>query len=500
MTQAVKRIVIVGGGTAGWITAAMLSAQLPMATHDIVLVESTSQGTIGVGESTIPPILRLVSSLGIDEADFIAKTRACYKLGIRFVDWKAKGEHYFHPYGRVGNRIAQVDFYQCWLKTALHGEHYPLSAFSPCAVMAEQSRFIPPSMAQNTPVGGADYAVHLDARLVVDYLRDYGLARGVVHREGDVENVIQHDNGFIHGLRLHSGERIEGDLFIDCTGFSAALIGSALAVPFDDWSAYLPCDKAIVVKTAAAGERLPYTTAHARKAGWSWHIPLRDSTGHGYVYASQFTSDAEARALLMSHLDETPLAEPRVISFTSGRRAAFWQHNCVAVGLAAGFIEPLESTAIHFVTRAIDMLLRYFPDCACDPLLQREYNQRIGVDYDEVRDFIVLHYCTSQRRDSPFWRHCADMPLPESLQERIALFKEQGLVREHSESVFSPASWQSVFEGMGVRPRRYHPRVDSVDYNELKATLHTAQQAIAQMVARLPRHDTYLSRSIGNGK
>lgn len=492
-----KKIVILGGGTSGWIAASMLVAHLKPGFCEIELVESEDIGSIGVGESTIPPVVRLVTSLGIDEEEFIRETQACYKLGIKFVDWRAKNQSYFHPYGALGKRIGSQDFYQCWLKATKEGEAYDLQDFSPCAVMAAQEKFFLPSQAMNTPIGGAGYAVHLDAKLVAAYLRRYAEARGVKRSEGNCVNVLRNDNGFIEALELSDGRKVTGDFFIDCSGFKALLIEKSLGVEFEDWSRYLPCDRAYVVKTEKAGSRMPYTTATARKSGWAWRIPLRNGTGHGYVYSSRFCSDAEAKTTLLKNLDAPRINDPRMITFNTGRRKEFWKANCLALGLSGGFIEPLESTAIHLIARGMDFFLRFFPDADCERSLQREYNRRMAADYEEVRDFIVLHYCTTEREDSEFWRWCKNMELPESLLERIELFRGHGILREDNDELFRAASWQSVFEGMGIRPQKYNPRVDNLDYQQISETLKLARSAIFNMVKSLPSHDEYLAEHYG---
>ncbi|AQT60646.1 tryptophan halogenase family protein [Cellvibrio sp. PSBB023] len=495
--NSIKKIVILGGGTSGWIAAAMLAAHVRRDLCSIELIESDDIGAVGVGESTIPPVVRLITSLGIDEEDFIRETQACYKLGIKFVDWRHRNQSYFHPYGAIGQRIGSQDFYQCWLKATMAGESYPLQDFSPCSVMAAQGRFFLPSQSMNTPIGGAGYAIHLDAKLVAAYLRRYAEARGVTRSEGNYVAVERRDNGFISALVLADGRKIEGDFFIDCSGFRALLIDGAMAAGFEDWSHYLPCDRAIVVKTEAAGSRMPYTTATARKAGWSWRIPLRNATGHGYVYSSRFCTDADAKTTLLSNLDAPRINDPRLISFTAGRRLEFWKNNCLALGLSGGFVEPLESTAIHLITRGMDYFLRFFPDLECDPSLRREYSRRMGADYEEVRDFILLHYCTSERSDSDFWRWCQTMPLPDSLRERIELFKAHGIVREEHDELFRSTSWQSVFEGMGIRPAKYSPRVDNIELAQITEKLALARSAILNMVKTLPTHDEYLDHRFG---
>jgi tryptophan halogenase len=484
----IKKIVIVGGGTSGWIAASMLSYHLKSDLCEIELVESDDLGTIGIGESTIPPVVRLIQNLGIDEQQFIKSTQACFKLGIKFIDWRQKNESYFH-------RIGSNDFYQCWLKATVQGDTSPLQDFSPCSVMAKHEKFFLPTQLQNTPIGGANYAVHLDAKLVVEYLRTYASEHGVKRTEGSVIQVTQTENGNIEKLVLKDGQEIHGDFFIDCTGFKALLIEKTLGIGFENWSKYLPCDRAVVVKTKAQEKRPPYTTATARKAGWGWKIPLRNSTGHGYVYSSKFCSDAEAKSTLLKNLDAPRINDPHIIPFVTGCRKKMWARNCLSLGLASGFVEPLESTSIHLIARGMDFFLRFFPDRDCDPSLIKEYNRRMTTDFEEVRDFIVLHYCTTQREDTDFWRWCKTMELPESLQERIALFKGHGLVREGTDELFRAASWQSVFEGMGIRPKKYCPRVDNLNYQEISDTLKIARQAIQAMVKNLPTHDDFLRQN-----
>ncbi|HEX4241064.1 MAG TPA: tryptophan halogenase family protein [Steroidobacteraceae bacterium] len=486
------RIVIVGGGTSGWLAAAMLCHHLKRELCRIELVESEEIGTIGVGESTLPPFVRLIQRLGIDEQELIRATDATYKLGIQFVGWHQRGRRFFHPFGVIGRPIGSHEFYQCWLKARAHGDTSSLEDFSPCAVMAEQGRFFPPACARDTPIGGANYALHLDALLAARYLRRYAEARGLERTEGKVIHVTRRADGFIDGLVLAGGREVRGDFFIDCSGFRALLIGGALGVPEVDWSDWLPCDRAIVVKTESRSPTPAFTRATAQAAGWSWKIPLQHLTGQGYVYSSRFCSDANAKSTLMRELGGACVGDPRVIPFTTGHRREIWKFNCLSLGLASGFVEPLEATSIHLIARGIDFFLRYFPDRDCDPALIREYNRRMVADYEEVRDFIVLHYAATARDDSPFWQWCKTITLPGSLQERIELFKGHGALREGVDELFRSASWQSIFEGMGIRPSVYCPRVENIDYGEIAASLRTAKSAIAGMVAHLPTHEEFL--------
>jgi len=487
-----NKIVIVGGGTAGWIAAAVLSNKISKDICQIELVESDEIGTIGVGESTIPPFIALLKVLGIDEQEFIKHTQASFKLGINFANWKQQNESYFHPFGTVGAHVKLYEFYQCWLKLKLNGFSLGYQDFSPANVMANERKFYLPNMVPQTPVANASYALHLDAKLAASYFRAYAEARGVKRTEGMVTDVIKNQRGFIEKILLKNGQHINGQFFIDCTGFRALLIEKTLGVGYHDWSNYLPCDRAIAVQTENKGETVPFTRATAQKHGWTWRIPLQHRTGNGYVYSSKFCSDEEAKATLLSMLDGEMLNEPRVIPFVTGVRHDVWKNNCLAIGLASGFIEPLESTAIHLIVRGMDYFLRFFPDQECEPALIKEYNRRMTADYEEIRDFIVLHYCTTEREDTPFWRWCKNMELPQSLKERIDLFRAHGALREGVDELFRDDSWYSVFEGMGIRPRKYSPQIDNLHEGELETLLVNAAELLKNVVKKLPSHDEFL--------
>lgn len=497
--QTLGKILIVGGGTSGWLAAAMLTHFLKREVCQVELVESEELGTIGVGESTVPPLVGLLQRLGIDEHEFMRATDATYKLGIQFVDWHQRSQKYFHPFGVLGRPIGSHEFYQCWLKAREQGDPSCLQDYSPSGVMAEHGRFFPPAKLRHTPIGGANYAYHVDATLMARFLRGYAEKRGLKRTEGKVARVARTADGFIESVTLEDGTCLQGDFFIDCTGFRGVLIEQALGTPWTDWSNYLPCDRAIAFKTEGPKQLHPYTRACAQPAGWSWRIPLRHQLGQGYVYSGRFSTDAAAKAHLMRNLDGgTPVTEPKLIAFRTGYRKEIWRGNCLALGLAAGFIEPLEATAIHLIARGLDFFLRYFPDRSCEPALVREYNRRMSADLEEIRDFVVLHYCATARDDSPFWQWCAQMPLPDSLQGRIELFRAQGIVPEGLDELFRASSWQSIFEGMGIRPKRYSPRLDNVDYSEIATTLKTARAAIQGMVSHLPTHEEFL-RNHGAG-
>lgn len=491
----IQKIIIVGGGTAGWIAAAMFANEFKHAKIHIELIESNEIGTIGVGESTIPPFLELINTLEINEIDFIQKTQASFKLGIQFQDWRVKGESYFHPFGTMTAGMNHFRCYQLWLKSTMNGENFALQDFSPCNSMAQQGRFLLPRLAEKTPLQDASYALHLDARLVANYLRDYAEALGVIRTEGKITQVIKKEDDFIDKVYLQSGKEIGGDFFIDCSGFHALIIEKTLGVSYCDWSNYLPCDRAVAVQTANTGDTVPFTRATARDHGWTWRIPLQHRTGNGYVYASKFCSDDEAVNTLMNVVDGEALTEPRVIPFKTGVRDEIWTGNCLALGLASGFIEPLESTAIHLVVRGMVHFLRRYPDAQCDKSLVKEYNRRMKMDYEEIRDFIVLHYCLTEREDTPFWRWCKNMELPIALQETIDLFKVQGGLPEQIDPLFAPESWRSVAEGMGLRPKKYATLVDDFDFEEAVNHFKRYIDATYKFVQKLPTHDQFIAQN-----
>lgn len=491
MSQPLTSITILGGGTAGWLTAAILSQHIGEQCR-LHLIESPEIGTIGLGESTVPPFVSLIKSLGLDERDFMQRTDATYKLGIEFIDWQDKHTRFFHPFGSTGAKILRQDFYHCWLKAQEYAPLPALEHFSPCQVMAREGRFFPPALAQHTPIGGANYAMHVDAHLLVATLKTYCASRQLTTQAARVQGVKRKENGFVEALILDDGSAHPADFFIDCSGFNSQLFGQSLAVDFNDWSAYLPCNRAIATRISHQGNQPLYTQAKAGLAGWRWAIPLRSRTGLGYVYDSSCISDDKALLELCSGqgiaVDET---SARILPFATGHRTEHWRHNCLALGLAAGFIEPLEATAIHLIVRGLDHFLRFLPQSHCDPSLARAYNLRIGKDFAEVRDFVQLHYVKSQRRDSQFWRRCQSLPISDSLQERIALFEAQGLIDEHSDNLFRPSSWLAIFDGMGIKPRHYSPKVAHLSAQALHLELTKAAAAINGMVKTLPRQEEY---------
>ncbi|MBO9543313.1 tryptophan halogenase family protein [Caulobacter sp.] len=491
--NAIRKIVIVGGGSAGWICAAMLSHFFKGSECAIELIESEQIGTVGVGESTIPPFLQLIASLGLDEREFIQETQAAFKLAIRFENWRKKDEVYYHPFGQIGGPIGSHEFYQCWLRAKANGHPSELQDFAPATVMADQWKFMPPGALQDTMLAASRYALHIDANLVAKYLRKFSEARGVKRVEGIVDQVVTRNDGAIEKVILQSGYEAAGELFIDCSGFRSILNGKAMDTPFLDWSDVLLNDRAITVQTDNIREPHPYTLAAAQDFGWRWRIPLQHRAGNGYVFCSKYISDDEARHVLLSQVEGEPITDTWLVPFKTGMRSKLWNKNCVAIGLAGGFIEPLESTALHLIYRGMDYLLRFFPDRSLAPSLQAEYNRRMAADYEEIRDFIVLHYQTTQRDDTPFWREYQKVEPPQSLKERIELFRETGALRDGVDDMFRAPSWQSVMEGMGIRPKRYQQLVDTTPYEVIRQTLDRSAPIVKAQVATLPGHGEFLT-------
>ena len=489
----IHSVVIVGGGTAGWMAAAALS-RLCNTGVSVTLVESDDIGTIGVGEATIPPIRTFNAMLGIDENEFVRRTQGTFKLGIEFVDWLRPGTRYMHPFGTFGADMEGVSFHQFWLK---HRHEIPeLESFNLCTLAARLGRFQRPVPDPRSVLSTLNYAFHFDASLYAAFLREHAEARGVVRREGRIVDVpLRSDDGFVEAVVLDSGERIGGDLFIDCSGFRGLLIEQALETGYEDWSHWLPCDRAVAVPCSGESDPLPYTRATALAAGWQWRIPLQHRLGTGYVYAGAHVSDDEAAATALSLVEGEPLAEPRVIRFTAGRRSKMWNRNVVALGLASGFLEPLESTSIHLVQAGISKLLAMFPDRSFAPVLEIEYNRLSALQFEQVRDFIILHYKATERSDTEFWRSAAAMEMPDTLAAKIALFRENGRIFRHEDELFSQASWLAVLQGQGVQPRRYDPLADAVgDTDEIRHTLHRMAAFLRRAAEAMPDHRTFIDQ------
>lgn len=493
--RAVSKVVIVGGGTAGWVAAAALSKVLGKLI-DIELVESDQIGTVGVGEATIPQIRLLNSALGLDEDQFLARTAGTFKLGIEFTNWGAIGERYLHTFGEVGINLAGVHFHHYWLRHMQAGGSGSLWDYSLHDRAAYAAKFARMERVGDTPMAGLAYAFHFDAGLYARLLREYSEARGVLRTEGLIDDVeLDGESGFIRSVRLADGRSIAGDLFIDCSGFRGMLIGDALGSAYEDWSHYLPVNRAWAVACASTDPLLPYTKSIARGAGWQWRIPLQHRIGNGYVFCSDYISDDAATATLMSNLPGPATAEPRILRFTTGRRRKFWNGNCIAIGLSAGFMEPLESTSIHLIQSGITRLLALFPDASCDRGAQKEYNRITSLEYERVRDFLILHYCATERDDAPLWNYVRTMPIPDTLRYKIGQFRSYGRIVASDLELFQNPSWLAVYLGQGIEPDHCGPlaeaRAEAVQAREKLAGL---RQVIRDAAGIMPTHQQYIDR------
>jgi tryptophan halogenase len=500
--NAIRRIVIAGGGTAGWMTATALSHAFSRSPLEITLVESEEIGAIGVGEATIPALHYFNSTFGIDQRDFIRESKGTFKLGIEFVDWGDIGRRYIHPFMPYGRDLSNVFFHQLWLKhartQAARGTTLRIDDYNLCCVAALASRFKHPVSGEPGLGGFLRYAFHFDASLYAKYLRRLSEAKGVQRIEGKIASAEQNsDTGHIESLILDDGRRIEGDLFVDCTGQRALLIGKMPGSVFEDWKAWLPCDSAVAVPSEHSAPPVPYTRSSADAAGWRWRIPLQHRMGNGYVYSSAHIDHDAAEQRLLASLEGAPLASARRIPFRTGRRKKFWVGNCVAVGLAAGFLEPLESTSIHLIQTAVLKLLALFPDLTFDAADIDAFNRHTSGEYERIRDFLILHYKVTQRTDTPFWRYCSEMAIPDAVSETMELFESSGRMFISADHLFTGASWLSVMLGQGVRPRRYDPLVDTIPDAELDAHLDLIRADIARAIAAMPDHIAYVQRFCG---
>lgn len=507
----IRHVVILGGGTAGWLAAALLARALG-GQITIKVVESAAIGTVGVGEATIPQIQHVNRFLGIDEDDMLRAVHGTFKLGVQLNDFTRVGESYLHAFGDLGLPLGLSPFHHYWLRavqgrtraanaecagTASRGQPGALDlwAYSLNAVAAAQDRFARIDAVPNSPLGGLRYAYHFDAALYGQYLRQR-IAPGVVERiEGKVVDVrLRAHDGFIESLKLDNGDAVEGDFFIDCSGFHGLLIEGALKAGYENWQHWLPCDRALAVGSAPGGPMRPYTQASARSAGWQWRIPLQNRTGNGHVYCSQFISDDEAAAQLLANLETEALGDPRPLRFVTGMRKLAWKGNCLALGLAAGFMEPLESTSIHLVQTGVNRLLAMFPDRHCDAALVDEYNRQTRFEYERVRDFLILHYKATERTDTPFWQRCGAMEIPAALARRIELFRRSGLVFRDGEELFTETGWLQVLLGQGIEPTRHHPLADELDARKLDQFLADIRTLVGRTANALPAHRDYVGR------
>jgi tryptophan 7-halogenase len=501
MARPIGRLVIVGGGTAGWMMAAAAARMLDDGRRQILLVESDAIGTVGVGEATIPPILAFNRQLGIDEAEFVAATRATYKLGIAFSGWGRPGDCYLHPFGSHGQDFEGIDFHQVWLKHRNAPGVGGIEAYWISAVAAAKGRFAWPAADPRSPLAQMSYAYHFDAGLYAALLRKRAEAGGVRRVEGAITGVERNPaTGHVDAVVLADGRRVEGDLFVDCSGFRSLLLGEAMEVPFVDWSHWLPCDRALAVPCARVDPLLPYTRATARPAGWQWRIPLQHRTGNGHVWSSSFMDTAEAEQLLLQGLDAEPADTPRALRFKAGRRARMWDGNVVALGLAAGFLEPLESTSIHLIQSGIQKLLALFPDSGFAAVERDAYNRLMLAQFDAIRDFIILHYKATDRRGEPFWEHVRAMAVPDSLAEKLELFRQKGRLFRYEDDLFSVPSWVAVLLGQNVVPQGFSPLVDSLDDERVVAALQALRRGYAAAVDAMPRHSEQIDRLLATAR
>ncbi len=489
----IRRITIVGGGTAGWMSAATFARLLGPDYAQITLVESDEIGIVGVGEATIPQMATFNRMLGIDEDEFLRETKGSFKLGIQFVDWGRRGHTYFHPFGHIGLHMEGVSFHAFWLRLKQAGLVDRIEDWSLQATAGARGKFMRAINAGRSPLSEIAYAFHFDAGLYARYLRRYAEARGVVRREGKITRVHQHpETGFMQSVELADGTKVEGDLFIDCSGFRGLLIEGTLKAGYVDWSHHLPCNRAVAVPCAGTDAMTPYTRSTARAAGWQWRIPLQHRIGNGHVFCSEYMSDDEAVSVLLANLDGKPLADPRFVPFQTGHRRKMWDKNVVAIGLSSGFLEPLESTSIWLIQSGLSRLMAMFPDLDFDAATRDRYNRILTTEYAEIRDFLILHYKATERDDTPFWDYCREMPVPERLQEKMDVFRAHGRTFRENEELFNDTSWFAVMLGQLMMPRSYDPVANVLSLEETQARLAHIKDAIHNSADYMPHHRDFI--------
>lgn len=491
----IKRVVIAGGGTAGWMTAAAISKMMSGAGVSVTLVESEAIGTVGVGEATIPPIIKFNAQLGIDEHEFVRATQATYKLGIEFNDWGGLGESYFHPFGRIGFDLEGIDFHQFWSRLKQLDDSHGLEAYSLNTRAAYAGKFVRPEPKHGQVINQLGYAFHFDASLYAAFLRAFAENHGAKRVEGRIEHVEQDsETGLVTALKLDGDRAIEGDLFVDCTGFRGLLIGQALGSQYRDWSKWLPCNRAVAVACESHSDPEPYTRSTAREAGWQWRIPLQHRIGNGYVYCGDYLSAEQAEEVLLNNLDGAAVSSPNHLRFQTGHREAFWAGNCVAIGLSSGFLEPLESTSIHLIQMGIAKLIALFPGAVDAPIERAEYNRLMTDDFLHVRDFLILHYKATTRSDTPFWDQVRLMDIPESLQQKMDLLRSRGRFFKYDAELFDLTSWLAVAEGQGWGPDGYSPAADRFSDTNLTKSLANMRDVYSKAVDAMPDHQAYIDK------
>lgn len=490
----IKNIVIVGGGTGGWITASLLAKVLGKSIN-ITLVESDKIGIVGVGEATIPPIIAFNNAIGINEIDFMKATKGTIKLGIQFENWGKKGDSYMHAFGDIGKNFPFCDFHHFWVKSQQMGDDSNFWDYSLNYQAAKHNKFARLNGIEGTNLPGISYAYHFDAALYAKFLSEFCINLGVKRIEGTINHVTLNDtNGYVESLQLEDGSEIKGDLFVDCTGLAALLIEKTLSTGFDDWSQWLPCDRAVAVPSESSETIIPYTRSIAHESGWQWQIPLQHRAGNGLVFSSKHMTDEEATETLMTNIDGKPLGEPRVIRYRTGRRRKQWNRNVVSIGLSAGFFEPLESTNIHLIQTGAIRLLKFFPHNGIKEEEINEYNAQSKNEYERIRDFIILHYKLNQRGDTDFWKQCQRMDIPDTLSQRIDLFKKTGKVFREQEDLFTEVAWKQVMIGQRANPEDYHPLVETLSTEQIKDLMANLKTLINRTVDKMPTHEEFLQK------
>ena len=492
----IRHIVIVGGGTSGWMSAAALSRIIGTQDCKITLVESEQVGTVGVGEATIPPIVEFNNLLGINADEMLSATQGTFKLGIEFINWGRIGDAYMHPFGSFGRTIMNVSFWHYWKKAYDLGLSPPLDAYSLNWLAAKQNRFLRSGNVPNSPLSKVPHAYHFDASLYARFLRNFSTDLGVDRIEGLVEQVIQDPgSGFITGIKLQDGKLIDGDFFLDCTGFRGLLIEQCLQTGYEDWAHYLPCNSAQAVPSKAINLKRPYTKSIAHPIGWQWQIPLQNRMGNGIVYSTEFATDEQAQQTLLENLPSTALAEPRQLRFVTGKRKKSWNKNCLAVGLSSGFMEPLESTSIHLIQSTITRFLSLFPRRTNFDAEMDRFNKSADREFRTVRDFLILHYKATERDDSELWNYCRNMAIPDSLQEKLELYQSGSWIERDNQELFGVDSWLSVFNGQHIQAKSYSPLVDHLPKDKLESILRETREVIAQCTTAMPSHEDFIRKN-----
>ncbi|GLX79159.1 tryptophan halogenase [Thalassotalea insulae] len=495
MPEAIKKIVIVGGGTAGWMSAASLAKYVQNKNIEIVLIESSTLGTVGVGEATIPNIVSYNKNLGIDEQELIKATQATFKLGIQFEDWNQIGGKFFHPFADYGVNIDKLDFHHYVNKLRAAGQQLTLDDYCFATVLAQAGKFAQPHPNPPSPLADYQYAYHFDAGLYASFLKDFATKLGVKTIDALISEVnLCQQSGFIQSVTLDNQQMVDGELFIDCSGFKGLLIEQALQTGYEDWSHWLLCDRALAVQTELVSEPTPYTRSIAKASGWQWQIPLQHRMGNGYIYCSRFQSDENAKQLLLDSVQGNPLNEVRAFKFMPGRRKKIWHKNCLAVGLSSGFLEPLESTSISLIQSAIDKLLSFFPDSSFNQHDIDEVNRLHNTELEHIRDFLILHYKLSKRDDSEFWRYCQTMDIPDTLTHRMALFNSRGHIIERECESFEPSSWLTMYEGFGLTPARYDSRADTYSNDILTSNLQQMRNSLTNAANQALSHQEFIDK------